>query len=472
MLSDRRQSFVAGPGVTARGPGGVATGTLAPPAAGQAAFSLSDDWETQPIRKISFYFCLAALFLRLSVLPELIAYVTRVNTHLLYLVGPLAIVSTLLMGGVQRTFRARAAWYWLGFFAWMVVATPFSSWPGGSAGRVMSYARVDGIFLFLVGGLAFNWHDVRVTFRTIAAAALVNLVSTKIFEGAVNGRLSLQASGTIGNSNDLAAQLLLVLPFLFFFMLGRDRSIVVRGAVLVSLLYGIWIILGTASRGALIGMAVVFLCILIHASLPQRLLLAVFAVVITLVALVALPTMTLNRLGSLFGEKQVEADSSRVSRQYLFKTSLKYTIQHPLFGVGSGQFSNFEGKTSRAEGMAGNWHETHCAFTEVSSECGVPAFIFFTCGLGSATLLVLRTYRKAKREGYLDIANGCFCYLLAMVGHLVALCFLSQAYTYKLAAMVGLAVTVSFAAARSMRSTGDQAPSRPLEPSPQRALHR
>jgi len=143
-----------------------------------------------------------------------------------------------------------------------------------------------------------------------------------------------------------------------------------------------------------------------------------------------------------------------------------------VFGVGPGEFDNFEGKTSRAHGSHGNWHQTHCAYTQVSSECGVPAFVFFTAGLGSAMLLVLRTYRKAKREGYEEIANGCFCYLLAMVGYLVALVFLAQAYTFKLPAMVGLAVTLSYAAMRQMKSGHDGQASRLPRPVPQGAIHR
>ncbi|HEY9140535.1 MAG TPA: O-antigen ligase family protein [Bryobacteraceae bacterium] len=443
----------------------------APVAVGLAPLSFEDAWETEPIRKISLYFCLAALFLRLSVLPELIFYITHVNTYLLYLVGPLAIVSTLLKGGVQRTFQSRAAWYWLAFLVWMTLAVPFSSWPGGSVARVKSYTEFEVIFLILVGGMALSWSEVRVIFRTIAAAAVMNLISTRLFERMANGRVSLESSGTIGNSNDLAAQLLLVLPFLLFFMMGRGRSIVVRIGVLGLLMYGLWIILGTASRGALIGLGVVFLCLLLHASLPQRLLLVVLAGVIALAALAVLPAMTLNRLGSLFGAKDKEATESAESRKYLFQTSVKFTIENPVFGVGPGQFSNFEGKTSREQGLHGNWHETHCAFTEVSSECGVPAFIFFTAGIGSALLLVLRTYRMAKREGYPEIANGCFCYLLGMGGYLVALVFLAQAYTYRLPAMVGLAVTLNFAATRTMKSSHEgQAPA--LAPSPQRAVHR
>jgi O-antigen ligase len=449
----------------------MARRTLAPAPVGRDPLSFEDALETEPIRKVAFYFCLAALFLRLSVLPELIYYVTNVNTYLLYLVVPLAMVSTLLKGGLQRTFQSRASFYWVAFFVWMVLATPFSTWPGGSAGRVRVYAEIDGIFLILVGGMALNWNEVRVIFRTIAAAAVTNLVCTRLFERMSNGRVSLGASGTIGNSNDLAAQLLLVLPFLLFFMVGRGRSIVVRIAVLGLLMYGLWIILGTASRGGLIGLGVVFLCLLIHASLPQRLLLVVLAGVIAMVALAVLPAMTLNRLGSLFGAKDREATESSESRQYLFQTSVKFTVEHPVFGVGPGQFAVFEGKMSREHGFHGNWHETHCAFTEVSSECGVPAFIFFTAGIGSALLLVLRTYRKAKREGYPEIANGCFCYLLAMAGYLVALIFLAQAYTYRLPAMVGLAVTLSFAAMRTMRSSRDGQDST-LPSSPQRAGHR
>jgi len=450
----------------------MAPGTAAPVAVGQAPLSFDDAWEIEPVRKISFYFCLAALFLRLGVVPELILYLTHVNTYLLYVVAPLAIVSTLLKGGVRRTFQARASYYWLGFFAWMALATPFSSWQGGSAGRLITYARVDVIFLVLVGGMALNWNEVRVIFRAIAAAAIVNLVSTRFFEKIANGRVSLESSGTIGNSNDLAAHLLLVLPFLLFFMLGRDRWKVVRMAMLGLLLYGIWIILGTASRGALIGVAVVFLCILIRASLPQRLLLVVFAGAIALLAVAVLPSMTLTRLSSLFGSKEKEADESMESRTYLFKMSIKYTIEHPVFGVGPSQFENFEGKSSRAQGLHGNWHATHNAYTQVSSECGVPAFLFFTASLGSAMLLVLGTYRKAKREGYEEIANGCFCYLLSMTGYLVALIFLAQAYSYQLPAMVGLAVTLSYGARRTMESSRAQEASAPPGPVPRRAIRR
>jgi O-antigen ligase len=444
MPPSRQQTAVAGLPASAQG-------TMYQVAEGQTSSVFADAWETHPVRKVSVYFCLATLFLRLSVLPELILYTTHVNTYLLYVTAPPAILSALLMGSVRRTFRSRAAYYWLAFFLWFVLATPFSSWVGGSIGRVITYARVDGMFLVLIGGLAVDWREVRALFRTIAAAALVNLASARIFANFDNGRLSLAASGTIGNSNDLAAQLLLVLPFLLFFMLGRRRSFVIRIAVIGLLLDGLWVILGTASRGALVGLAVVFLCILVHLSLPKKLALVAAVVLLVLAAMTLLPTVTRGRLGSLFGTNDVEAAQSAESRQYLFWTSVRFTFQHPVFGVGPDQFGIYEGKTSRAHGEHGNWHATHNSYTQVSSECGLPAFFFFVGGLGSAILLVLRTYRMAKREGYPEIANACFCYLLSMAGYLVALIFLAQAYSFRLPAMVGVGITLSFAAMRTMR---------------------
>jgi len=60
-----------------------------------------------------------------------------------------------------------------------------------------------------------------------------------------------------------------------------------------------------------------------------------------LVALAVLPAMTRNRLSSIFGAKEKEADESTEARSILFRTSVKYTIEHPVFGVGPAQFASF-----------------------------------------------------------------------------------------------------------------------------------
>ena len=129
---------------------------------------------------------------------------------------------------------------------------------------------------------------------------------------------------------------------------------------------------------------------------------------------------------------------------------MRYSLQHPLFGVGLGQFPNFEGTESRSKGEFGNWHATHCAWTQVSSECGIPALLFFVLGIGSALALVFRAWRQARKQGFTELSNACFCYLMAMVGFLVDITFIPNAYRFYLPAMIGLAISISFVAKGQM----------------------
>jgi O-antigen ligase len=272
-----------------------------------------------------------------------------------------------------------------------------------------------------------------------------------------NGRISLTASGTIGNSNDLAAHLFLVLPFLLFVAIDRKRSLFIRIPVLLGLAYGLRVILGTASRGAFVALFVAFLFMLWQASGAQRILALGGGVAVAVIFLVALPAMTRSRLNNLFGAEHIEAQESEDVRSYLFKQSLLFTIQHPVFGVGPGEFSNFEGQTRIEEGQIGVWRDPHFIYTQVSADCGIPALIFYVCGLGSAILAVFRTHLKARQLGNVEIANACFCYLLAMVGFLVAGSLLPFAYHFYYPTMIGLAGAISIVGARQLEASAPAA---------------
>jgi len=409
--------------------------------------------QSNPLRKLALYSGLALLFVELTVLPELAYHILGFNTYILYFLAPPAILLGLFTGSLQRTFRHRAPFYWMAFYGWMMLATPFSYWPGGSFNRVVD-GRVSVILLVVVGGLATNWKEVRVVLYTFTAAALTNLLTARFFMDSSNGRISVSLAGfDIGNSNDLAAHLLLVLPFVLFVALGRGRNPLIRFPLLATIAYGMWIILGTASRGALVALAVVFVVFMWLGSMRQRMVLLVAGSVIAAAMFAALPGATLARLGALFGEQHEEAEESEASRMYLFQKSLLYTVQHPLFGVGPDQFTNYEGGTAVAEGHVGNWHATHCSWTQVSSECGIPALIFYVCGIGSALALVMRTFWSARQQGHAEITNACFCYLLGMAGFLVAITFLANAYRVYVPVMISLAVSMSFAASEELSAS-------------------
>jgi O-antigen ligase len=407
--------------------------------------------DANPLRRFTLFAGLGLVFTMFGVLSELLSYVLHVNTYVLYLFGPATIVGVMVTGGIGRTLQHRAAWYWLGFFVLMVLATPFSTWVGGSAAKVMDYARYSFPMLFVAGGVALTWDEVRKYFYVIGGAGLATALASRLFAASdEQGRLVLSSSGTIGKSNDLASHLVIVLPFLAFIATDPKRKALVRFPLLAVIAYGAWVILGTASRGGLIALGVVFLFVLWRASATQRLVVLIAGLVLAITVPLMLPGSIRARLGSLFGGQHEEAQESEESRSYLFTQSLIYTVQHPLFGVGPDQFSNFEGKTSMAQGEHGEWHATHCAFTQVSSECGIPAMICFLLGIGSACLTVNRTWKRARKQRFPEISRACFCYLTAFVGYLVTITFLANAYRFYLPAMIGLAIAISRAGNRYM----------------------
>lgn len=403
------------------------------------------------MQRVAFYSALGMLLVKIAVLPELLFSVFHVNTYLLYLVGPPAMVGGLLSGAVGRTMKYRSAWYWLGFSVCLGLSIPFSSWVGGSVGEYKDYVLYSLPFLFVIGGLVSRWGDVRGVFYTIAVAGLLDILAARLFATEENGRMDmLGSSGTIGNSNDLASHLVLVLPFLLFVMMDRRRNPFIRYSLLLPAMYGGYVILGTASRGALIALVAMWLFSVFKAAPRQRLAAIAFAVAAVIALPVLLGHSAQSRLSSLLGGDHVEARASEESRSYLLKMSILYTIKHPVFGVGLAQFSNFEGGSAKKEGKIGNWHETHNAFTEVSSENGVPALVFFVMAIGGAFLLVNQTYRRARAGGFPEIANACFCYLMAMVGYMVTITFLANAYRFYLPVMVGLAIAMRSSAEREM----------------------
>src|SRR5579862_8580094 len=107
----------------------IAVARPTPPAAPKTT-APEDRFEEHPFRRFFLYCALATLFVQLSVLPEVIAYVTNTNTYILYLVAPPALAGVFLMGGIRRTFPPKpriCGWHF--FSGWFSL---FHLVPGGA----------------------------------------------------------------------------------------------------------------------------------------------------------------------------------------------------------------------------------------------------------------------------------------------------------------------------------------------------
>jgi O-antigen ligase len=403
-----------------------------------------------PLRSIAFHLGLLLLFLRISMLHQVQTVMMGFNLYLLYLFGIPAIIGVVAAGGLRRAFRGRPAYYWTGFAIWMFLAIPFSSYRRGSAELLLTYLRTDLIMLFVTGGLAVTWRECKQLMHAIAWGVVVNLMCARIFLKGVGSehRVSLEF-GSISNPNDLAAHLLFALPFLLWVAMS-SKFILMRLFAMLGVVYGLYVILGTGSRGALVALGVATVYFLVRGTALQRLVLVGIAPIVAAVLLTVVPARILQRLTSFStsdANAMGDAIASSMTRQYLLKTSIGYTLQYPLFGVGPGQFSSFEGMHNQIIGTHGYWQEAHNTFTQVSSECGIPGAILFIAGIVSTFLLLNRTFRQTRnRPDCADIRAAVFCVSLALVAFCTAIAFVNFAYFFYLPAMAGLAIAMSKAA--------------------------
>lgn len=426
-------------------------------------------WEAQrhnPVRKFALFFALVVIFVRFSMIHEVLQYLYGAKFYLLYIFGAPAMLGILFTAGIQRCFRSKAAYYWLGFGLWMVIATPFSSWRGGSFDTTVTYWKTELPMLFIAGGLLFTWKECKWLFATMAAAAIFNLASSSYLMREVGGRIDLEMMGaSIGNSNDLAGHLILMMPFLLYFVLAPKIFSIVRAAALVLIAYGLYLALGSGSRGALVAVAVAVVFLIVKAPGKARVATLLVAPILAIGLVLYLPQGAMDRL-TKFTDGEVlapdEAAESQRLRTYVFRKSLQHTMTHPVFGIGPGQFASYEGGAGKAEGRRGVWIQTHNVYTQISSECGIPALILYVAGIVATFGLMRRTYIKSRLDPRNhDISAAAFCIMLSLVGFCSAITFLTVGYRFYLPAFAGFAIAFYWAAEREMQARALARP-RPL----------
>jgi hypothetical protein len=413
---------------------------------------------TNPARIFTLYLGATLVFLRVSMMNQVLTFLTRINFRLLYFFGLPTLLAIFFVGGIRRTFEGRPAYYWIGFLLCMILAVPFSTWPGGSMPILIFYLRSEFPMLFVLAALVITWRECKMMMYAILGGAVVNLVTARFFTSAYGqgNRFGLEF-GTVANPNDFAGHLLLVIPFLLWPVLA-SRNILLRGAALVGCVYGLYLVLVSGSRGAVVGLIAAGLFFLWRGTAPQKIALLAVAPILLAFVTVMMPQSTWQRVRAFLVDSpntSEEARESSAMRMYLLRTSLAYTFQRPLFGFGPGEFGVYESMNTHLISGHGYGHDTHNSYTQVSTECGIPAVLFYIAGILSSFRLLGSAYRQARaRQDCQDIRSAAFCVMLGMVGYCTAITFLNFAYFFYLPAMAGLAIAFNRAAQREFRARG------------------
>ncbi len=390
--------------------------------------------------------------------------VTGHGFRLALILTAFALLTILLSGGLLRIFSSRISWALIAFTAWLCFCIPFSVWRGGSYIRFQFWLTSLVSFLLLAGCVE-GLEQCRKAMYTLATAVLVIELSSFFLgtsaRAADQGRFSF-ISGTFANSNDLAALLLMGVPFCLLGVRAKKGFSAFRIACFFGLLLIPMTVVRTGSRGGLL--ALVFMFVLYFMTLPPIQKIPV-AVVVLLLAVAAMMFSTRNALdryrtilhatGSTdYSSSAAEsAEQSTISRRKLFVRSVRMTLRHPLLGVGPGMFEVADANDAGEEGIPAIWHETHNTFTQVSSEEGLPGLFFYVAAL----FFCFRAVRTGRRVAiqYSDLpflGDMAFCLQLSLIAFTVTGTFASNAYYFFFPLLAGLSAAFDRAVAAEIRA--------------------
>ena len=98
------------------------------------------------------------------------------------------------------------------------------------------------------------------------------------------------------------------------------------------------------------------------------------------------------------------------------------------------------------------WHETHNSYTQISSECGIPAFLFYMAAL----VLTFKVFNRGRKSRDPNIAEISSVLSLMLVSFGVCMFFLAQGYGFGFPVMGGLAIAIDRALKQEKEELGAQ----------------
>lgn len=302
--------------------------------------------------------------------------------------------------------------------AWLFVTVPMSSvWVGGALERTLEFAKGVIVVIVLVSTVSTLERLRRlivIQAASVAAIAMVALWKGKLLLGRLEGVLG----GNYSDPNDLALMIAISFPLCLALLLSTKNRLLKAGWA-VAMLVMAYAIVQTGSRGGLLSIVVVTaVCLWEFAVLERRRYLLVAAALVVAVIWQTSGGLVAARLKGTFDpdESVAKAYDSSVQRQEVFWRSIAVTAEHPIFGVGPGNFAQ----------LSGSWHVTHNSFTQMSAEGGVPALVLYLLILWAGFKNV-REFKRLRQKNANVLAKAL---LASLAGYVVGSFFATVAYQF------------------------------------------
>ena len=278
-------------------------------------------------------------------------------------------------------------------YAWWCLGLPFASWKSNSIMLVFTDCLKCVVVMVLVSLVVNSMRELGQLLKLQAAAVMLNAMGAILLHKVdADGRLCGLGNGALFNPNDLAINIALNWPICVMFFFGTKDPLVktLWGFGLLAMIRGVMM---TYSRSGFLALSMaIFIVLLEFGWRGGRRWMLALPFMLLVPAVVLAPTNYATRLESIVGTPEagsMDRGSAEARKQLLIR-SVEITATHPLFGIGVGDFQSYSNM----------WMVTHNTYTELSSEGGIPALVFFLLLLGQAfrNLRAVRTNPALKQD--------------------------------------------------------------------------
>lgn len=322
-----------------------------------------------------------------------------------------------------RFFVVLTAW---GIFSCLFVSNAVA--PFAIVQPFVSYLAIFVAIVICVNSLR------RLQFAALALIGALDLASLYFLREYQNaGFGATRAAGwVVGDGNYFACAALLTIPIAYQ-LISSTREQTLKWFYRGSLFLTILAVVTSGSRGALAGLCAIIGMALLSSKNKFGALAA--CMLIVLVLLVAPGTPIKRIVSPGYGDV-----TSTEAHEALWKFGMRMVLEHPLFGIGVGNFKPYTVTyhvTARTDGF-----EAHNAYIHLAAETGVLGFLLYF-GVNISAILLLEQIRKGA-----TLIKHAYLYLLAtgiqhgIVGFAVAAFFISAQSEKPFWIVISLAATM------------------------------
>jgi O-antigen ligase len=333
-----------------------------------------------------------------------------------------------------------------GLSLWALISVPFAYWQGGAISTFFNdWLKMFLLFMIMANAI-LTVKQLRITIWICVVCATIvsaTAVLSYLVHGSVTGgRLTALVNGPYAGANYFSVTIVLMMPFMMMDFFLHPRFLVRVIAFFCSTIL-VLANLMTQSRAGIVGMLVVVGAVFWTLRKWGKNLLKIFAVIVLLspIAAIVVPPGVWERFSTIFEDYDIQsldptsglrmAAGSQKERLQLILKAFNLTIEHPIFGVGMGDFSSASAHQWNT-GTGRDWVQTHNTYLQFSSELGVPGLVLYIVLL-TTTFKTLRRARDQIPEGgpgtkpYM-LRLICDATTISLIGYLLTSAFANVGY--------------------------------------------